>query len=485
MSKQSEKLFDGVTHIDDALIEKAQNTKKKKPAWRRWMAPIAAAVALAIGLGVLLNPAGGPLATNAYAIAVAEYPQQPQYPGPAKFLRGEDSNAFQEEYQKWSEGVRATMNVTGADAVAAFGADVTRQFLAGAGEENRVVSPLNLYMALAMLSELTEGESREQVFSLLRSEDMEALRQQAGEVWSAAYRDDGASACLLASSVWLNKNIKFVQKTMDTLAKDYYASSYRGEMGSEDFNQALRDWLNAQTGGLLEEQAQDFALDADTLLALATTVWFRAKWHSEFAPKNTKPGVFHSPVGDVDCNMMFSRWATHSYYWGEKFSAVNLYFEGRMGTMWLILPDEGVTTDELLSDEEAMAFLQSGEKWENVARPIINLTLPKFDVSSDLDLIEGLQALGVTDVFDPYRSDFTPMTTDRDDVFLSQAKHAVRVSVDEEGCTAAAYTVLAGAESTAPVGEEIDFTLDRPFLFSIQTPAGLPIFTGVVNRPVE
>ena len=67
--------------------------------------------------------------------------------------------------------------------------------------------------------------------------------------------NDGAVTSILANSLWLNESVNFNQSTMDSLAKNYYASSFRGEMGSEEFNQALRDWINEQTGGLLEAQA--------------------------------------------------------------------------------------------------------------------------------------------------------------------------------------------------------------------------------------
>lgn len=48
--------------------------------------------------------------------------------------------------------------------------------------------------------------------------------------------------------------------------------------------------------------------------------------------------------------------------------------------------------------------------------------------------------------------------------------------------TAVAYTVME-YESAEPEGEEIAFTLDRPFLFAITSEDGLPLFVGVVETP--
>ena len=114
----------------------------------------------------------------------------------------------------------------------------------------------------------------------------------------------------------------------------------------------------------------------------------------------------------------------------------------------------------------------------------INLSLPKFDVSSDLELSDALKALGVTDVFDRDASDFTPLGVEIDGpVYLSQAQHAARVTIDEEGCTAASYVDLMLVGDAPPPDEVVDFTLDRPFLFAITGEGNLPLFVGVVNQP--
>ena len=54
---------------------------------------------------------------------------------------------------------------------------------------------------------------------------------------------------------------------------------------------------------------------------------------------------------------------------------------------------------------------------------------------------------------------------------------------DEEGVTAAAYTVLPMAGAARPPEDEIDFVVDRPFIFVITGEDGLPLFAGVINQP--
>ena len=252
-------------------------------------------------------------------------------------------------------------------------------------------------------------------------------------------------------------------------------------MGSAEFNKALQDWLNEQTGGLLSEQIGGIEMRAQTILALATTVYFRAMWSSEFNEAANTQEVFHAPDGDVTVEFMH-QCGMGNYYRGENFSAVYRALRNS-GSMWFILPDEGVSVDEVLASDEYMQLMLNPWDWDEVSTPEINFSVPKFDVSSQIDLIGGLKSLGVTDVFDPSISDFTPMTTDVDEIYISQALHGARVAIDEEGVTAAAYTVMTADAGAAMPDEEIDFTLDKPFIYAITTNDNLPLFTGVVNNP--
>ena len=91
----------------------------------------------------------------------------------------------------------------------------------------------------------------------------------------------------LANSIWLNDSVEYKQDTINRLAQKYYSSVFSGVMGSEDYNDALRGWLNEQTDGLLADQTEGLSMDASTVISLASTINFRAKWNSEFSESQT------------------------------------------------------------------------------------------------------------------------------------------------------------------------------------------------------
>ena len=444
MSENSEKIFEAVTNISDELVETA-DVKRRRPR-RAWYVSAVAALLVVVIAVALFKPGGG-------ALAIAE--------------------AAYHEYERLPDGITTPDSCFEA---------LTAQFLSGAGEENAVLSPVNIYMALAMLAELTDGESRGQLLELIGAQDIEAVREQAQAIWRACSMDVEEIQSVLASSVWLRDDLGYVQETMDTLANTYYASSYRGEMGSGEINRAVQSWLNEQTRGLLKEQAATIETNPLTVLLLATTIYYSAQWTDEFNEELNYTDVFHAPSGDVDAEYMYSG-RFMDYYSGDGWGAVRLPLRGGNG-MWFILPDEGVSVDALLQNEDVTRLMSAGEA-DGGEYARVYFSVPKFDIASQLDLTEGLMELGVTDVFDPEVSDFTPMTTDTDvPIYVSEATHAARVKMDEEGVEAAAFTVLEpGDTAPMPSDEEIYFTLDRPFLFAISSQDGLPLFAGVVNRP--
>ena len=446
MSENSEKIYEAVTNISDELVENA-SAKRRRPRRAWYMSAVAALLVVVIAVA-LFRPGDG-----ASALAIAE--------------------------AKYDDYVRLPDDITTPGGC--FEA-LTAQFLSGAGEENAVLSPVNIYMALAMLAELTDGESRAQLLDLIGAQNIEAVREQAQAIWRACSMDVEEIQCVLASSIWLRDDLGFVQSTMDTLANTYYASSYRGEMGSGEINRAIQSWLNEQTRGLLEEQAAAIETDPLTVLLLATTIYYSAQWTDEFNEAANYTDVFHAPAGDTEAEYMRAERGM-DYFSGDGWGAVRLPLRGGNG-MWFILPDEGVAVDELLQSEEVLGLMASGPNELAGKYAVVHLSVPKFDIAAQLDLIGGLMELGVTDVFDPDVSDFTPMTTDTDmSIYVSEATHAARVKIDEEGVEAAAFTVITADGAAAEPEDEIYFTLDRPFLFAISSRDGLPLFTGVVNRP--
>ena len=496
-SKQSEKLFNAITDIrEDYILEATEHEFKQATAKKPWTArrafryaaPIAAALCLSLLMGIFFWPA--PVATSAYTIVEASYPGMAAYPNEANYYTDNgdfDDEAYFADYELWMDAQEAQNRPEGfAAGIEPYIISSAQQFLSGSDLENQIYCPMNIYMALSMLAEVTDGESRSQILDLLGHDDILSLRTQANAIWNASYNDDGLYTSILSSSLWLREDIPYNTETMQILADNYYASSYKGTMGSEEFNEKLQQWLNEHTNGRLTDSAGDQGFDENAIMALATAITYRTKWAAAFSENDTAPATFHSTTGDITCDFM-NQTTSRPLYLGENFSAVKQY-ETNGSSMVFILPDETITASDLLTDPETMSFMLSdlsGSTWENTMQGQVNFSIPKFDVSSDFSLIDGLQKLGIQDVFSDVDSDFSPMTEYAEGVCVSQINHSARVTIDEEGHEAAAFTIMTTDTSSAEAeSHPIDFVLDRPFLFVTLNPDGLPMFIGIVNQPI-
>jgi serine protease inhibitor len=421
-------------------------------------------------------------------LAAPNYPKMAPYPDEMAYVNestGEfDDKGFNKVYTAWREGWQSQYSQPQgyAQGLDTFFRESISEFLEGDATENSVCSPLNLYMAMALLAEVTDGQTRQQVLAALNAESVEALRTQAGHVWNAHYCADGASACVLANSLWMDQAFTYNQDTVNRLAESYYASAFQGDLGSQEMDAMLQAWINHQTDGLLEEQAGNIHMDPQTVLALASTIYYRAKWTSEFSENQNTQGQFYSPAGEVEATYMNTTLSFGPYYWGEDFGAVALDLEDG-SRMWLVLPDEGVTPAQVLDSGHALdLILGDPYSYENQKSLMVHLSVPKFDVTADRKVNDALEKLGIADAFDPEKADFSAIVTG-EACWLDSVDHAARVAIDETGVTAAAYTVMLMCGAGMPPAEQTDFVLDRPFLFVIASRDNLPLFAGIVNQP--
>ena len=379
-------------------------------------------------------PSAGPTETaTATAAAITELvkPEAAQYPKEEDFIKdGEyDWDAYDKAMDAWFAEREARSEAIGRYAadIDAYMAKAPAVFLAGAEGQNAICSPLNIYMALAMLAECTAGDTQAQILELLGAADLAQLRTTAQALWEANYRNDGLLTELLGSSLWLNQNISFNKETINNLALYYYATAYQGDMTDAKFFEAFQNWLDEQTAGLLKEQISTLEpFKPEDVMAIATTIYFKGTWYNEFQPELNTSMVFHGADGDNETVFMCSD-DKGTLYKGEGFRAVRLAFKGD-AAMWILLPEEGTSPEDLITNGAAAKFLEDPDASAE-GRYVIHLKLPKFDVSSSLSLKEALMQLGVTDAFDKNSADFTPLT-DTPEVFVSSVTHDARVKID-------------------------------------------------------
>lgn len=462
----NKKLAEAMSYINEKYIAQAASRKK-----RRYQ-PLVLAAAAVLAVVILFNVPSLPLALSARAVSVASESRKMERPN----IRSDKFDLWLEERERREKAIEQVVPT-----VAEFAGKGSREFLQG--DQNALWSPVNAYIALGMTAELTGGHTRQSVLELLGMEDTQQLRQGISAIWEELYLKEGKEISILANSLWLDDQVDFHQDVMDELSYHYYADVYQRDLQGKRTGKAVSRWISAQTGGILDSGGSG-AMMENTMMALVSTIYFRSQWSSKFQKINNTQGIFHGIRGDLECTYMNKKEAQMNYYWAEDYGAVQLVLKNDC-RMWFILPDPDKSIQDVLEAGDYMAMLsrsdafpEGNHKWMKV-----NLSVPKFDVAAETDLRKGLENLGVGDLFQLYGNDFSPSVDSELPVYLENITQNTRVTIEEEGVTAASYIKLRfGAGAAQPPEEIIDFVLDRPFVFAI-THDTIPMFVGTVQMP--
>ena len=408
------------------------------------------------------------------------YPEFPQFPQAPQDGPDADWQAYYNAYDKYYSAV---MELRGGGipegtrfAVSDFAAKSTPLALAGQEGKNAAFSPVSLWAALAMLAPCAQGDSQSQLLSALGVAGQRELTDQVSRLWKGLYTNDGVSSLILSNSVWLNdaQEGEYVQATLDTLGRDYFAGVYTTSMGTAGADQAITDWVAKETNGLIGGNGPVVDTAPDTLLLLASSLYYKAAWVVPFDASQTQAGDFTTASGETASADFMHASLAGNFLKRDGYQAAAL--ETQLGEMFFVLPEEGTAPEELLSDTSFLSSLSSGAA--DIQYGMVEWSVPKFDLSADLDLMSTLKSLGITDLLDKDRADLSGLTSL--DTFLTQAEQMTRVQVDEEGVEAAAVTIIADGNGGIP-DETCVMNLNRPFLFVLRS-QGVPLFVGVVNE---
>ena len=118
--------------------------------------------------------------------------------------------------------------------------------------------------------------------------------------------------------------------------------------------------------------------------------------------------------------------------------------------------------------------------------------IPLFKYEYELQLVDDLKALGITNIFDKDKADLSEIATG---AYVDSAIHKANIEFSNDGIKAAAATIVGGYGSAAG-GEfdylfevpvvTIDLTFDKPYMYIIRDKdTGEVWFTGTVYNPAN
>lgn len=347
------------------------------------------------------------------------------------------------------------------------------------GTKNKNLSPISVYLALAMVAEGAEGKTKTAMLKLLGCESLEELRGICGGMLSSLSTDSEFGTLTFANSIWMKKGIHFHEDYLKVLADTYRAEANNVKFGTEEASKQIADWIIEQNRGKIELSPDAVDFEPETVAVLINTIYLKAAWFDEFQESETAPGTFYGIDGEQIVNYMNRKDIDRTIVQGDGFLRYSLSLSTNT-RMTFVLPDEGTSLSSLLGTPEKLhVLLHDGE----AIQANVNVKLPKFEFQDRLDLEDTLQKLGIGIAFSG-NADFSGMCNRR--ISISKVLQESYIGVNEKGVEASAYTMVMATSGIhfSPEGTpEINFYLTRPFLFVIEGRDGTVLFIGTVTNP--
>ena len=237
----------------------------------------------------------------------------------------------------------------------------------------------------------------------------------------------------------------------------------------------INDWSAEHTNNLIPVILEQ--LPAGLKCCLINSLYFKGVWKDKFNESATKNEIFTSADGRQNLVKMMKQEKSYMYCSNESFSLAEFPYGNEAFSMVVLLPNEDCTLEESLQKFTADYWT----KTMSLKRETLNVSFPRFELKYEADLIEVMRSLGITDIFENEKADFSNLSPVQ--TFVNLLKQSAYLKVDEKGTEVTVTTMSGMVDADNPILKTKVFNMNRPFAFLIKEKStGVILFMGKVTE---
>lgn len=363
-----------------------------------------------------------------------------------------------------------------------FGFELFRKVNASLDEpKNTMISPMSVSLALAMVYNGTEGNTKTQMEQMLHKAGMtsEDINQSYKELVAALVSHDPKVELSISNAIFY-RNTFPVKDAFKTTNQNYYNAEVSGldfSKTAETLNK-VNGWVNTNTKGKIDKIIEQ--VKEEDIMYLLNAIYFNGEWKYRFDTKETSDRSFTKEDNSVVQVPTMKIEKPFNYFNHSDFQLLEMPYGSGKYSMLIFLPASGKNTGDVIS-------MMSSEKvndWiSKLSEQKKEVFLPKFEFKFDNSLKDELAALGMTDAFDDAKANMSGISNAAK-LVISEVMHKSYIKVDERGTEAAAVTGITVGVTSMPVDNS--FRVDHPFVFAIREKDTQAIlFIGKVMDPKQ
>lgn len=391
--------------------------------------------------------------------------------------------------------------------------------------KNMIYSPLSIKYALGMLEEAADGETKEEIASILSDYQIKQ--------YTNSQNMSFGNALFIRDSFNARSDYKSL------LAKNYNADIITDSFKSAD---TINSWISNKTLNLINNITDDDSIK-NLDFVLVNALGIDMEWNNKFfissdfnnkrdenikyscdyshinntywnAPEAVSSSEFNNEKNKVSGMKIyatlnnydiinelgeenirktvteeFTKWAKEE---GKEYDGTTLEYIAIMPTNEELEEFIENTTAEEITDLIGNLKELKLENFKDGVITEITGYIPKFKFEYELSLINDLKKMGIEKVFKKEEANLTNLCED-DNAYISEDKHKANIEFTQDGIKASAASMIGGLDAgdwfdyifDAPI-EKIDLTFDKPYMFLIRDKSNGEIwFAGNVYEPLS
>ncbi|MBW8332144.1 MAG: serpin family protein [Prolixibacteraceae bacterium] len=363
-----------------------------------------------------------------------------------------------------------------------FGFELFRKVNASLDEpKNTMISPMSVSLALAMVYNGTDGNTKAQMEQMLHKAGMtsEDINQSYKDLVAALISHDPKVELSISNAIFYRNSFP-VKDAFKTTNKNYYNAEVSGldfAKTAETLNK-VNGWVNTKTKGKIDKIIEE--VKGGDIMYLLNAIYFNGEWKYRFDTKETADRSFTKEDNTVVQVPTMKIEEPFNYFNHSDFQLLEMPYGSGKYSMLIFLPASGKNTGDMIS----MMSSENVNEWiSKLSEQKKEVFLPKFEFKFDNSLKDELAALGMTDAFDDAKANLSGIS-DAAQLVISEVMHKTYIKVDERGTEAAAVTGITVELTSMPVDNS--FRVDHPFVFAIREKDTQAIlFIGKVMDPKQ
>lgn len=362
-----------------------------------------------------------------------------------------------------------------------FACDLLRAVGTGQQSDGSIVmSPVSVSHMLGMLGRGAQGETLQQINDVAGlSGTPQDINAYFKKLVTQVPKADPLVTVTIAGSINVNKGLGYcIEPQYEADMLGYY----NAQAQALDFTQpgsvnVINNWCKNSTHGMIPTALNK--LDPSATMCLLGAVYFKAQWTDKFDARETRDRKFTLENGRTLQRKMMHRKSKAQYGENDLCKMLCLPYGNDGYSMHVLLPHEGKTVDAVINSLNAKTLKK---QQNNMTTREVDILMPRFTVTSEINLNGVLAAMGMPLAFDEHAAEFPYMATWQDErtyLYVSMMKQKAKIEVDEEGTKAAAVTVTVMRNRSAAPSQGYTFHATRPFVYYIvENSTGTILFMG-------